>query len=188
MNETAEIPQPEERPEERIVELRAYQVATNLPDFVALLTDAVSAGGSIGFHWPIADGEAEAYWRDVIAAMRNGSRHLLAAYEGEQLLGAVQLDLATKANARHRAEVQKLLVLQSARRRGLGRRLMQGVEELAMRLGRNLLVLDVRTDDPAQRLYESIGFKVTGIVPRYAGDSDGILRDCTFLHRELPAP
>ena len=181
MNETAEIPQPEER----IIELRAYQVATNLPDFVALLTDAVGAGASIGFHWPLAEGEAETYWRDAIAAMRNGSRYLLAAYEGEQLLGTVQLDLAGKRNARHRAEVQKLLVRLSARRRGLGRRLMQAVEDLARRLERNLLVLDVRTDDPAQRLYESLGFQVTGIVPRYASDPDGILRDCTFLHREL---
>jgi ribosomal protein S18 acetylase RimI-like enzyme len=187
MNETAEIPQPEERPQERIVELRAYQVATKLQDFTALLSDAVGAGASIGFRWPMAEGEAEAYWRDVIAAMRSGGRHLLAACEGERLLGTVQLDLAAKANARHRAEVQKLLVLQSARRRGLGRRLMQAVEELALRLERNLLVLDVRTDDPAQRLYESIGFRITGIVPRYAGDPDGTLRDCTFLHRELAA-
>jgi ribosomal protein S18 acetylase RimI-like enzyme len=183
MNETAEIPQPEER----IVELRAYQVATNLQDFTALLSDAVSAGASIGFRWPMAEGEAEAYWRDVIAAMRSGSRHLLAAYEGEQLLGTVQLDRATKATARHRGEVQKLLVLQSTRRRGLGRRLMQAVEDLARRLDLHLLVLDVRSDDPAQRLYESAGFQVTGIVPRYAGDPDGTLRDCTFLHRELAA-
>jgi ribosomal protein S18 acetylase RimI-like enzyme len=113
---------------------------------------------------------------------------MLAAYDGEQLLGTVQLDLAAKANARHRAEVQKLLVLQSVRRRGLGRRLMRAVEELALRLGRSLLVLDVRKDDPAQRLYESIGFQVTGIVPRYASDPDGTLCDCTFLYRELAAP
>ena len=184
MNETAEMP----GVDTRIVELRAYQVATRLADFAALLNDAVGGGASIGFRWPMEDGESEEYWREVVAAMRGGKRHLLAAYEGEQLLGCVQLDLAAKANARHRAEVQKLLVMQSARRRGLGRQLMQAVEELALSRGRNLLVLDVRSDDPAQRLYESIGFQVTGIVPRYAADPDGSLRDCTFLYRELAAP
>jgi len=184
MSETAEMP----GVGDRIVELRAYQVATRLADFVALLSDAVGGGASIGFRWPMADGEGEEYWREVVAAMRGGKRHLLAAYEGEQLLGCVQLDLAAKANARHRAEVQKLLVMQSARRRGLGRRLMQAVEDLALSQGRNLLVLDVRSDDPAQRLYESIGFQVTGVVPRYAADPDGSLRDCTFLYRELAAP
>ncbi len=183
MSETAEMAQPGER----IVELRAYQLSTQIEDFTALLTEAVSTGASIGFHWPMAEGEAETYWREVIAAMRGGNRHLFAAYEGEQLLGTVQLDLATKANARHRAEVQKLIVLQSGRRRGLGRRLMQAVEDLARRLERNLLVLDVKAGDPAQRLYESIGFQVTGIVPRYAGDPDGKLCDCTFLYRELAA-
>jgi len=184
MNETAEM----RGVGDRIVELRAYQVATRLTDFVALLSDAVGAGASIGFRWPLAEGEAEEYWRDVVAAMRGGFRHLLAAYDGEQLLGCVQLDLAAKANARHRAEVQKLLVLQSARRRGIGRLLMQAVEDLARAQGRNLLVLDVRRDDPAQRLYENIGYQVAGIVPRYAADPDGGLRDCTFLYRELAAP
>src|SRR5262245_3861013 len=184
MNETAEM----SRASCRIIEIRAYQLATRLGDFAALLTDAVSAGASIGFRWPMEDGEAEDYWREVIAAMRGGHRHLLAAYEGEQLLGCVQLDLAIKANARHRAEVQKLLVMQSARRRGLGRKLMRAVEELALSQGRSLLVLDVRQDDPAQRLYESIGFQIGGVVPRYAADPDGELRDCTFLHRELTAP
>jgi acetyltransferase len=184
MNETVEM----SRSDERILELRAYQLATRLGDFATLLTDAVSAGASIGFRWPMEEGEAEEYWREVVAVMRGGKRHLLAAYEGERLLGCVQLDLAAKANARHRAEVQKLLVMQSARRRGLGRKLMQAVEELALSQGRSLLVLDVRQDDPAQRLYESIGFQVTGVVPRYAADPDGELRDCTFLYRELTAP
>jgi hypothetical protein len=180
MDETAETP--------AIRELRAYQLSTQLVDFTALLTDAVGAGASIGFLWPLAEGEAEAYWRDVVAAMRGGQRHLLAAFDGERLVGSVQLDLAAKANARHRAEVQKLLVLQNARRRGIGRLLMRAAEVLARRQGRRLLVLDVRRDDPAQRLYESIGYKVTGIVPGYAADPDGALCDCTFLYRELDAP
>ena len=184
MNETAEMSQVTCR----IIELRAYQLATRLGDFATLLTDVVSAGASIGFRWPMEEGEAEEYWREVVAAMRGGQRHLLAAYEGERLLGCVQLDLAAKANARHRGEVQKLLVMQSARRRGLGRKLMQAVEELALSQGRSLLVRDVRQDDPVQRLYESIGFQVTGVVPRYAADPDGELRDCTFLYRELAAP
>ena len=184
LNETAEMSQASCR----IIELRAYQLATRLGDFAALLTDAVSAGASIGFRWPMEDGEAEAYWREVVAAMRGGKRHLLAAYEGEQLVGCVQLDLAAKVNARHRAEVQKLLVMQSARRRGLGRKLMQAVEELALSRGRSLLVLDVRQNDPTQRLYERVGFQLTGVVPRYASDPDGELRDCTFLYRELTAP
>jgi ribosomal protein S18 acetylase RimI-like enzyme len=117
--------------------------------------------------------------------MGAGSRRLLAAFDGGQLIGAVQLDLASKANARHRAEVQKLLVHRQARRRGVARMLMLDVEQLALSLGRTLLVLDVRLNDPAQRLYESLGYRHTGIVPRYACDPDGTLRDCMFMHKEL---
>jgi ribosomal protein S18 acetylase RimI-like enzyme len=150
-----------------------------------LLRDAVESGASIGFVLPLEESDIRRYWRDVVEAMRGGSRRLLGAFDGGQLIGAVQLDLANKANARHRGEVQKLLVHRPARRRGVGRMLMLRVEQLVLSLGRTLLVLDVRLNDPAQRLYESLGYRRTGVVPRYACDPDGTLRDCMFMHKEL---
>lgn len=150
-----------------------------------LLRDAVESGASIGFVLPLEESDVQRYWREVAEAMSARSRRLLAAFDGRQLVGAVQLDLASKANARHRGEVQKLLVHRSTRRCGLGRMLMLRVEELALSLGRTLLVLDVRLNDPAQRLYESLGYRRTGVVPRYAADPDGALKDCLFMHKEL---
>jgi ribosomal protein S18 acetylase RimI-like enzyme len=151
----------------------------------SLLRDAVESGASIGFVLPLEESDVRGYWREVGEAMSAGSRRLLGAFDGGQLMGAVQLDLAGKANARHRAEVQKLLVHRQARRRGIARMLMLRVEQLALSLGRTLLVLDVRLNDPAQRLYESLSYRHTGIVPRYACDPDGALRDCMFMHKEL---
>jgi ribosomal protein S18 acetylase RimI-like enzyme len=150
-----------------------------------LLRDAVESGASIGFVLPLEESDIRRYWRDVAEAMNAGSRRLLGAFDGGELVGAVQLDLASKANARHRGEVQKLLVHRLARRRGVGGMLMLRVEQLALSLGRTLLILDVRLNDPAQRLYERLGYRHTGVVPRYASDPDGALRDCMFMHKEL---
>jgi ribosomal protein S18 acetylase RimI-like enzyme len=165
--------------------LAGDDVAAFLDDLADLLIDAVEGGASVGFMLPLARDEAVAYWQEVAAAMRRGNRHLLAARDGGRVVGAVQLDCAVKANARHRAEVQRLLVHRRARRRGIGRALMQALEPLALSLGRTLLVLDLRLDDPVQRLYESLGYVRTGVVPRYARDPDGGFNDSLFMHKEL---
>lgn len=165
--------------------LAAGEAGASRDDLVDLLIDAVEGGASVGFIRPLARAEVAAYWHEVEAAIGRGTRHLLVARADGRIVGGVQIDCAVKANARHRAEVQKLLVHRQARRRGVGRRLMQALEPLALSLGRNLLVLDLRLDDPAQQLYESLGYRRTGIVPRYAGDPDGTLVDCLFMYKEL---
>jgi len=64
-----------------------------------------------------------------------GARVLLGAGADGVLAGTVMLDLGTPPNQPHRAEVQKLLVLPEARRRGVARLLMQHAEEAARRAG-----------------------------------------------------
>jgi len=107
---------------------------------IALLTDAVDSGASVGFLPPLAEAEADAYWKTVAAAVREGTCVLLVARVAEgadagegDVVGTAQLLLATRPNARHRAEVAKVIVHTKARRRGLGRALMLAVEDRARR-------------------------------------------------------
>jgi ribosomal protein S18 acetylase RimI-like enzyme len=100
-------------------------------------------------------------------------RVLLIARHGAQVVGAVQLELATKANAQHRAEVQKVFVLQQERQRGIGRLLMEAIEPIARERGRTLLVLDTRLGDHAERLYRKLGYVEAGISPSYAQNAAG---------------
>src|SRR5579859_4782031 len=103
-------------------ELDAEQAQTALPELIGLLQDAVASGASIGFLAPMSDGEAEEYWRHVIDNVAGGACLLLVAHKANAVVGAVQLALETRPNGRHRAEVQKLIVLQQERRQGIGRR------------------------------------------------------------------
>ncbi|MBV9231738.1 MAG: GNAT family N-acetyltransferase [Chloroflexi bacterium] len=151
-----------------------------LADLVVLLQDAVESGASIGFLPPLSEEEAREYWTSVLEDIAQKKRVLLIARHSTQVVGAVQLELATKANAQHRAEVQKLFVLQQERRRGIGRLLMQAIEPLARERGRSLLVLDTRLGDLAERLYRKLGYVEVGIIPSYAQNDTGTL-DATII-------
>ncbi|MBK3424247.1 GNAT family N-acetyltransferase, partial [Methylobacterium ajmalii] len=99
---------------------------------------------------------------------------------------SAQVGLAGPPNGRHRAEITKVLVHPRARRRGLGRALMNEAEAVARAEGRSLLVLDTRSHDAGEALYRSLGYAVTGVVPDYACSPDGVPEPCTFMHKRLP--
>jgi len=163
----------------------AGEVPGLLVSLVKLLQDSVEGGASVGFLPPLKVAVARAYWQEVRDAINEGHRVLLVAEIKKRLVGSVQLDLASKQNAAHRAEVIKLLVLTEARRKGIGRALMQAAEQAALARGRTLLVLDTRRGDAAEKLYRRLGWTVTGIVPRYARSDSIVLSDTVFFHREL---
>ena len=66
-----------------IQRLEAPDAAPRLDELSELLLDAVEGGASIGFVLPLQPGEIETYWQSVLAAPRDGSRFLFAAFEGE---------------------------------------------------------------------------------------------------------
>jgi len=173
--------------------LSAEDVTRHRAALSALLWDAVDSGASIGFLPPLAEAEADAYWRGVVAAVREGSCLLLVARDAEggadapegEIVGTAQLLLATRPNALHRAEVAKVIVHTKVRRRGIGHALMLAVEERARRLGRTTLVLDTRQGDPSERLYTSVGYRLAGAIPAYAKSADGALDPSAFYYRLL---
>jgi ribosomal protein S18 acetylase RimI-like enzyme len=156
------------------------------PALADLLRDAVDGGASLGFLPPLDAVEAGAYWDGVAAALRDGSRVLLVARDpAGEIVGSAQLELAMRANARHRAEVSKVMVHRAARRRGLGRALMLALEAEARRLGRTTLVLDTRQGDPSEALYRALGWTCAGTIPRYAASADGTLHTTALYYRLL---
>lgn len=153
----------------------------------AILHGCVAQGASVGFVQPFTPEAARQWWRErVFPAVRSGAAVLLGARQGGALLGTVQLLPAAMPNQPHRADVAKLLVHPQARRRGIARALMRALEGEARARGRWLLVLDTRSGDPSQRLYESLGFAVAGQIPAYcrhpAGDR---FEPTTFMWKRL---
>ncbi len=159
----------------QIVRFSAPQLVTRLRDFENLLADAVAHGASIGFMLPLGDGEAKAYWENVAAQLAAEGKVLVAALGADgTLLGSGQIAFESRANGRHRAEIQKLMVLHAARGRGIGAALMRELEVEGVRAGRTLLFLDTSVGaSGAVRFYEKLGYTHCGGIPDYARDPDG---------------
>jgi ribosomal protein S18 acetylase RimI-like enzyme len=78
-----------------------------------------------------------------------------------------------------------MLVLRSARRRGVGQRLMSAVDAFAQEAGKTVLVLDTVTGGEAERLYQRAGWQRAGTVPDYALMPDGRFCATTFYYKRL---
>jgi GNAT superfamily N-acetyltransferase len=154
---------------------------------VRLLIDCVDGGASVSFMHPLSAGRAAAFWRGVGEGVARGERALLVAEDAGGIVGTVQLILAQPQNQPHRADLAKMLVLRSARRRGVGGALMQAAEDVARAHGKQLLVLDTASAD-AERLYQRAGWQRCGSVPGYALLPHGGLCDTVFYYRWLVAP
>jgi len=168
-----------------IERLTAETAQAALAELVRLLQDAVDSGASIGFLPPLDGDTARSYWIEMIAELAGNMRVLIAARESGQIVGAIQLALATKQNALHRAEVQKLMVDTRFRNQRIGRTLLTAAEDAARDTGRTLLVLDTRQGDVAERLYLRQGYTRAGSIPQYARSADGTLDTTVFFYRLL---
>ena len=168
-----------------IERLDAMQALSAVPLLVDLLRDALDDGASLGFLPSMTDDDARSYWRGVVTALQGQSRLLFVAWQEEQLVGTVQLDLALKPSATHRAEVMTLLVDRSARRQGIGRALMAAAEKEALARGRTLLLLETRRGEAGEHLYRACGYTAFGLVPKHTLDGDGTFHDTVFFYRLL---
>lgn len=83
-------------------------------------------------------------------------------------------------------DIQTIAVAETARRGGLGRTLMLQLMTEARQRGASEVFLEVRADNPhAQALYESLGFEVMGVRPKYY-QPDGI--DAVVMNAKLEQP
>ncbi len=162
------------------------QFADRLKGLSRLLVDAVNSGASVGFWAPMDEHQAVLYWREVMQGLVHESRVLLVAEDEGEVVGTVQLVLSERQNGHHRAEVTKLMVHTSRRGHGLGRALLSAAHVEARFRGRTLLILDTRTGDAGERLYESMGYTRAGEIPRYTIGPDGARQGTTFFYHELP--
>lgn len=165
--------------------LEATEARAHLDGLAAVFADCVAGGSSVGYMAPFTQADARAAFEVWTTEVEQGRRLLLAAFLEESVVGTVQVVFATPPNQPHRADVAKLLVHRSARRRGVARRLMEQAEAESRAEGRTLLVLDTVTGDDAERLYTRLGWTRVGVIPNYALYPDGRPCDTTVFWKAV---
>jgi len=165
--------------------LEGAELEAQLDGLAAVLADCVAGGASVSYMAPFSHADARRAFEGFAAEVDAGRRLLLAAFAGGEVVGTVQVILSVPPNQPHRGEIAKLLVHRSARRRGIAELLMDRAEAEARAEGKTLLVLDTVTGDPAERLYERLGWTTVGVIPGYALYPDGRPCDTTVFWKAL---
>ncbi|MEJ1979277.1 MAG: GNAT family N-acetyltransferase [Acetobacteraceae bacterium] len=165
--------------------LDAAEAEARLGALSDILVDAVAHGASVNFMAGFSAAEGQGFWRNQLAGIASGEKRLFVGEDGKQLVATVMLMFAHQPNAPHRAEIGKMLVLSSARRQGLGRRLLAAAEAAARDAGRTLLMLDTETGSSGDKLYRSCGWTAIGGVPGHAFTPDGRLAETTLFYKVL---
>jgi GNAT superfamily N-acetyltransferase len=171
--------------EVEIRRLDGAEAQSQLDALAVVLADCVAGGASVSYMAPFSHEQARAEFEAFAREVEQGRRLLLAAFADGDLVGTVQVILALPPNQPHRAEIAKLLVKRSARRRGIAQLLMERAEAEARAEGRTLLVLDTVTGDNAERLYARLGWTRVGVIPGYALYPDGRPCDTTVFWKSV---
>jgi ribosomal protein S18 acetylase RimI-like enzyme len=165
--------------------LTARELEQHLDGLAAVLADCVAGGASVSYLAPFSHDDARAAFAAFAADAAAGRRLVLAAFADGEVVGTVQVVWALPPNQPHRADIAKLLVHRSARRRGIAQLLMEHAEAEARTGGRTLLVLDTVTGDAAERLYTRLGWTRVGVIPGYALYPDGRPCDTTVFWKAV---
>ena len=165
--------------------LAGSDLHAHLDGLAAVLHDCVAGGASVSYLEPFSREQALGVFEEFAAEVEHGRRLILAAFADGEVVGTVQVILALPPNQPHRAEIAKLLVHRSARRRGIAQLLMERAEAEARAEGKTLLVLDTVTGDSAERLYERLGWTRVGVIPGYALYPDRRPCDTTIFWKAL---
>jgi RimJ/RimL family protein N-acetyltransferase len=119
--------------------------------------------------------EPESWWVKRIGSP-DGLTTSFGAWEGNNLLGTVALEYSAKPKTRHSALVLGMYVQPTKRGKGIGLSLMTAAIASALsRPGLIALTLTLTEgNEPAQRLYTSVGFSVWGVQPNAIRTGSGL--------------
>ncbi|MFJ2330376.1 GNAT family N-acetyltransferase [Pseudomonas helleri] len=173
---------------EQPTQVTAATFAQYREGLIELLLDAVKHGASVGFMDDFDLAQANRYFDDVHTQLAQGNLLLWVLVEDQRVLASVQLVLCQRANGLNRAEVQKLLVLNEARRRGLGQVLIHALEQGAREQKRGLLHLDTEAGSPAENFYSALGYTRVGELPNYCQNPNGTYTPTAIYYKTLSEP
>lgn len=149
-----------------------------------LLLDAHEVNMALGLPGPLTPDAARAAYLEAADRLEHDRRMLLAAFDGDALVGAVQLDRAS-GNGTHRAELRRLVVRADRRGRGVGRELLAAAVERARAAGITLLWLTTHAGSDAEQVYERLGWTLAGEIPGWSQLPDGTLSANALFYLEL---
>ncbi|KAG4414076.1 hypothetical protein IFR04_012777 [Cadophora malorum] len=165
-----------------------------IPSLAALHADCITSPPFTiaSFLPPLSLPRMEAWWTARAAEVAAGSRHIIMQLATnpetgkEELAGYVMLAMPESETGPFRGGVEKLLVSPRWREKGVARRVMGMLEEVAKKEGRGLLMLGTTKGSPAEVIYPRLGYVKIGEIPGHEiSPVDGSLKDEVLFYKDL---
>ena len=153
-----------------------------MPELARLHAQALDAGMSLGAAPGSDQATLECLHREALA---DSDRVVLVAERDGEVVGMAHLAPSRAANAPHRAEVQRVAVGEDVRGSGVGKALLDALEEAALERGITLLWLTTHEGSDACAFYEAAGYERLGVMPAYSRRPDGTIAPAAFYFRQL---
>ncbi len=160
-----------------------------LNDVAELIAAAVARREAIGLTGPLSAHEYREHLTRLTARSEAGDAGLGIVVDSHgRVLGTAQWTRSAYPTRRVLGELDRVCVAPQARSLGVGRMLVDLLTADAADHGIEVLGLEVRGNNHgAIALYESCGFRRTGLIPN-AVAIDADRHDVVLMHRELPRP
>jgi GNAT superfamily N-acetyltransferase len=155
-----------------------------VPRLVAILVACVDSGAAVGFLKPLAPAKARDFRRRTASDVGAGTRVLVGAWRSGVLLGFGALDLETPETQAHRARLQSILVDPDDRRGGLGRQILDALEQAAAERGRTLLTAHAPAGEAGELLLRRAGWTESGRIPSFTHDAVGNVCQAVFFWKQ----
>ncbi len=159
--------------------------AIDLDELTVLWIAVTDAGGSIGLTPPATDAQARPLAAALLDEVRDGQVTLLAAHQGERLVGLVSVYRPPSVRTGHRAYLRRLQVHPDLQGTGLGGRLIEAAHAYAYERGGELAIVEVRDGEGLDGFYRRYGYVEVGRIPDALAFEDGSHRDEVLMAADL---
>lgn len=120
-----------------------------------------------------------------ISSLESGSSTSLVAYDANGLVGYATVHTSPARWTRRVGEI-RVNVSPEYRARGLGRRLISQIFDLARSKGLRKLMANMTTDQPgAQAAFRKLGFVPEALLADYVEDRNGLARDMVIMSYDV---
>ncbi|MCJ1442702.1 MAG: hypothetical protein MMC23_003199 [Stictis urceolatum] len=160
-----------------------------LPSLASLHATCITQDHTIStFTLPLNPTALQTWWTARARDIDSGTRLLVLSTnaDGNEVKGAALLSMPWSQTGPFRAVVEGLWVAPDARRRGLGRRLVETMEGEARVRGRGLVMPDGEAGGLVEMFWDRMGYTKMGVIPdRAIAPHDGTFRDMAIYHKDL---
>lgn len=126
--------------------------------------------GANAFHWPISRNEKATISERVANSLTidTNSRYWYYKTENGEVIGAGAAEELEDTKGGY--FLGWFAIHKAYRKQGLGRKIVEQVEQYARSQGARFITIDTGEDNEAQIFYEKIGYQRVGLIPEYFED------------------